>query len=143
MVRRLDVCGLEPLEGRHFLVVLDCCLEEVNDFLVLLVGGAVARGVKGRETGGVFAEFVTPEPWIKLVDLGMDEEGETYPALSWFWAIQYVFMYSKRSAFPNGSRKVPMLGPVYFGTGVPAGVPVVVFGDGMGSYWRVRSQYCV
>ena len=62
VVRRFDVCGLEPLEGRHFLVVLDCCLEEVDDFFVLLVGGAVAGGVEGRETGGMFAEFVTPEP---------------------------------------------------------------------------------
>ena len=67
---------------------------------------------------------------------------------------------------PNGERKVLMLGPVYGGTGVPEEVPVVVFGEGLGSYcrlvcrirekWKVekgcevgmgrtnlKSQYCV
>jgi hypothetical protein len=70
LVGRLDICGLEPFEGRHFLVVLDCCLEEIDNFFMLLVGRAVAGGVEGRETGGVFGEFVAPEPWIRLVDWG-------------------------------------------------------------------------
>ena len=62
LVGWLDVCGLEPLEGRHFLVVLDCGFEEIDDLFVLLVGRAVAGGVEGREAGGVFGEFVAPEP---------------------------------------------------------------------------------
>jgi hypothetical protein len=65
---------------------------------------------------------------------------------SWFgefWAIQYLFMYSSRSYLPNGSRNVPMPEPLYAGTTVPFGRPLVVFGDGTGSYWRPRSQYCV
>jgi hypothetical protein len=36
-----------------------------------------------------------------------------------------------------------MLEPLYGGTKVPLGSPVVVLGEGMGSYWRVRSQYWV
>ena len=63
---------------------------------------------------------------------------------SWFGefcAIQYLFMYSRRSNLPNGSRKVPMPEPLYAGTTVPFGRPLVVFGDGTGSYWRLRSQY--
>jgi len=31
--------------------------------------------------------------------------------------------------------------PVQAGTGVPSGLPVVVFGEGRGSYCRVKSQY--
>jgi hypothetical protein len=46
----------------------------------------------------------------------------------------YLFMYASRSYFQNSARKVPMLGPVYGGTGVPFGLPVVVFGDGKESY---------
>jgi hypothetical protein len=45
-----------------------------------------------------------------------------------------VFMYDSKSYLPNDARKVLMLGPVYFGTGVPLEVPVVVFGYGAGSY---------
>lgn len=52
-------------------------------------------------------------------------------------------MYSNRSNLPNGSRKVPIPDPLYAGTTVPLGRPVVVFGDGTGSYWRLRSQYWV
>jgi hypothetical protein len=33
--------------------------------------------------------------------------------------------------------------PLYAGTTVPVGRPLVVFGDGTGSYWRFRSQYWV
>lgn len=36
-----------------------------------------------------------------------------------------------------------MLGPVYAGTAVPFLRPLVVLGEGMGSYCRVKSQYCV
>jgi hypothetical protein len=43
-------------------------------------------------------------------------------------------MYASKSYLPNGPRKVLILGLVYFGTGIPLGVPVVVFGEGTGSY---------
>jgi hypothetical protein len=46
----------------------------------------------------------------------------------------YLFIYARRSYFSNGAKKVPMLGPVYLGTGVPLSRPFVVFGDGKGSY---------
>ena len=43
-------------------------------------------------------------------------------------------MYASRSSLPNGFKKVLMLGPLYGGTTAPLGVPVVVFGEGAGSY---------
>lgn len=39
--------------------------------------------------------------------------------------------------------KVSTPGPLYAGTTVPFGRPLVVFGDGVGSNCLVRSQYCV
>jgi hypothetical protein len=54
---------------------------------------------------------------------------------------QYVFIQLRRSKRLNASRKVPMFGPLYGGTAVPFGRPVVVFGEGTGSNWRLRSQY--
>ena len=45
-----------------------------------------------------------------------------------------MFIYASRSNFPNGSKNVEILGPLYGGTGVPSFVPVVVLGEGTGSY---------
>lgn len=73
----------------------------------------------------------------------------------------YLFIHASRSYFPNGVMKVSIVGPVHGGTTVPElvrngpqsilyykysipfGNPVVVFGDGAGSYCRLRSQYWV
>lgn len=50
----------------------------------------------------------------------------------------HLFIKANRSNLPNASRKVLTDGPEYLGTGVPSGLPVVVFGAGTGSYWRLR-----
>jgi hypothetical protein len=53
-----DAVGGEPLEGVQAAVVEDDGVEEVDDFFVLDVFGAVAGEVEGGEASGVFGEFV-------------------------------------------------------------------------------------
>ena len=57
------------------------------------------------------------------------------------WLIQYVFIHARRSYLPKAVRKVSIVGPVYLGTEirVPLG-PVVVLGEGKGSYWRLDRE---
>lgn len=43
----------EPIEGWKVLVVLDGCLEEIDDILVLAVLGPIARKVKGGKASGM------------------------------------------------------------------------------------------
>ena len=52
-VGRCDAFCREPVESWEVLVVLDCCLEEVNDILVLAVLGPIARNVKCGKASGV------------------------------------------------------------------------------------------
>lgn len=54
-----------------------------------------------------------------------------------------MFMNSRRSNLSKGLKRTSKDEPFHAGTGVPPGFPVVVFGEGMGSYWRLRSQYWV
>ena len=55
----------------------------------------------------------------------------------------YLLICASRSPRPSGSISSSIPGPTYGSTGVPPGLPVVVLGDGSGSYWRLRSQYWV
>ena len=53
-----DAVSGEPLEGVEAAVVEDYRVEEVDDFFVLDVLGAVAGEVEGGEAGGVLGEFM-------------------------------------------------------------------------------------
>ena len=57
--------------------------------------------------------------------------------------VAHFFMCASRPRRANGSISLSIPGPSYGTTGVPPGLPVVVLGDGSGSYCRLRSQYCV
>lgn len=55
---------------------------------------------------------------------------------------QCLLMYAKRSYLPTLFRSgVKISPPFQAGTGVPSSLPVVVLGDGRGSYCLLRSQY--
>lgn len=55
---------------------------------------------------------------------------------------QCLLMYAKRSNLPTlFNSGVKISPPFQAGTGVPSGLPVVVLGEGRGSYCRLRSQY--
>jgi hypothetical protein len=62
-----DVLRFQPLVGREALVVFNRGGEEVDDFLMLAVEGAVAGDVEGAEARGVLAELVAPEAGVVLV----------------------------------------------------------------------------
>jgi hypothetical protein len=62
-----NVLCLEPLVRGEALVVLDCRLEEVDDFLVLAVLRAVAGDVEGAEAVAVLGHLVAPEARVVLV----------------------------------------------------------------------------
>jgi hypothetical protein len=95
----------EPFEGVEAAVVHYDGFEEVDDFFVFGIFGAVAGDVEGREAGGVFGEFVLGRI-VRCVDLASSwlvnkrMFVRLTPQRSWlgeFCAIQYVFMYSRRS----------------------------------------------
>ena len=60
-----DILGGQPTVGRKLHVVHDGSLEEVHHVFVLAVLGSVTGHVEGRETGGVFGEFVRPEIGVR------------------------------------------------------------------------------
>jgi len=66
-IRRRDIRGLQPVERRKALVVLDRRLKKVHDVLMFTVLWAIARRVERRETCSMFAELMAPEPRIILV----------------------------------------------------------------------------
>jgi hypothetical protein len=62
-----DAVSGEPLEGAEAAVVEDYRVEEVDDFFVLDVLGAVAGEVEGGEAGCVFGEFVLLVQVVRLL----------------------------------------------------------------------------
>lgn len=60
--------SLEPLEGRETLVVFDCGLEEVDNFLVLAVLRTIAGNVESGVAGCMLAELVGPEAGVVLLE---------------------------------------------------------------------------
>lgn len=48
--------------------------------------------------------------------------------------VAYLLICASRSHRPSGSISSSIPGPTYGSTGVPSGLPVVVLGDGSGSY---------
>jgi hypothetical protein len=59
----------QPFEGVQAAVVHDDRFEEVEDFFVFGVFGAVAGDVEGGEAGGVFGELVLWR-FVRFVGLG-------------------------------------------------------------------------
>ena len=97
-ITRRDIRLHQPTPRAEPLVVFDRCLEEFNHFLVLDVVGSVARDIKCRIAGGVFAELVAPEirVWRALVNPvgvhpveqvvsaeGFDECADIGPRVGW------------------------------------------------------------
>lgn len=60
-VAGLDAGVVQPAPGRKTTVVKNGGLEELDDFLMLDVFGAVTRHVEGGEAGSVLAELVSPK----------------------------------------------------------------------------------
>jgi hypothetical protein len=56
-----DSSSGQPAVGGQVLVVGDGCLEEIYDFGMVLVHGAVAGDIEGGVACPVFGEFMTPE----------------------------------------------------------------------------------
>ena len=138
-VARANVLGGQPAVGREVHVVHHSGLEEVDDVFVLAILWTVAGKIEGGEAGGVFGELVAPEVriWLAL---------RNPESVDWMLArgvicleaeLNNLFMYASKSSLPNGSRNVPIFGPLYGATTVPFGRPFVVLGDGTGSYWRL------
>jgi len=70
-----DVVGRKPLKGVEAAVVQDHGLEEVDDFGMADVLGAVARDVERGEAGGVFGELVLCGIWLALLTFGLSGSG--------------------------------------------------------------------
>ena len=112
VIRRADVCTREPMPCREPLIVKNSGFEEVYNVLMLPIFGAVARNIKCRVARRVLGKLVTPKVivWAALRD--------PIPAMLLSFPgcvliiFTYLFMYSKRSYLPNGSRKVPIFGPL-------------------------------
>lgn len=66
LIRRRNIRVLKPLERGESFVVFYRRLKEINHIFVLAVLRTVTRHIKSRETGSVFAEFVTPEARVVL-----------------------------------------------------------------------------
>jgi hypothetical protein len=112
MIRGADACTREPMPCREPLVVKNSGFEEVHNVLMLPIFGAVARDVKCRVTRGVLGKLVTLKiiVWAALRD-PMPAMLLSSPGCVLI-IFTYLFMYSKRSYLPNGSRKVPIFGPL-------------------------------
>jgi hypothetical protein len=121
----MDIVGCQPVPRRQMHVIHDNCFEKVNYVLLGDQEWAVAWCVERAETGGMIAELVNPEVVVfaSLTDPVLEHECEM----------------SYLPAAMNGWTR----GPVYGRIGIPSGLPLVVLGDGYGSYCRHKSQYWV
>jgi hypothetical protein len=112
VIRGADACTREPMPCREPLVVKNSDFEEVHNVLMLPIFGAVARDVKCRVARGVLGKLVTP----KVIVGAALRDPISAMLLSLPGCVliifTYLFMYSKRSYLPNGSRKVPIFGPL-------------------------------
>lgn len=112
MIRGADACTREPMLCKEPLVVKNSSFEEVHNVLMLPIFGAVTRDVKCRVARGVLRKLVTP----KVIVGAALRDPISAMLLSLPGCVliifTYLFMYSKRSYLPNGSRKVPIFGPL-------------------------------
>ena len=70
-IARSDALICEPLIGREPLVVLDCCLEEVDNFFVFAVLWSIAWDVESAVASSVFREFMAPKAGTLLERLDL------------------------------------------------------------------------
>lgn len=139
----LDTSLVQPTIGRQTAVVHDGGLEELDDLLVLNVFRSVARNVKGRVAGCVLGEFVAPEVvvWTALVDPKSVHVGEQVKFAEWGQKGSDVW---SGVWWNDGAWLLSACFPINrFLSIIPFGRPLVVFGDGDGSYCLLRSQYWV
>lgn len=160
-VGRRDAGVGEPGVGGQAAVEKDGRLEEVEDVNVRLVGGAVAGQVEGGEAGRVLGELVRPEVPVGLVlrdpvavriSLCLKGKGrassarvhvfEQVVAAEWYnEAADVGAVVWRDEGACTHEKSIMALEIADCSVFSPLGSPLVVFGLGSGSYWRLRSQY--